>query len=115
MRIGGRATSSSTCLVNIIMGVSGRSSQAFTLPALVSAGQTKLAREKLTALSELVQAARSNGLPFGFNEWHRAQDGTAQGQDWQTWSAAMYIFAATCVEENRTAFFSDSTRLLRST
>ena len=78
----------------------------FYIAALVSAGQHKLAREKLTALSELVQTARSDGLPFGFNEWHRAQDGTAQGQDWQTWSAAMYIFAAACVEENRVPLFS---------
>ena len=87
----------------------------FYIAALVSAGHHKLAREKFTALSGLVQAARSDGLPFGFNEWHRAQDCKPQGQDWQTWSAAMYIFAAACVEENRVPFFSDWTQASRST
>jgi hypothetical protein len=27
------------------------------------------------------------------------------GQDWQTWSAALYLYAAKCVEEQRTPFF----------
>jgi len=44
-------------------------------------------------------------VAFGFNEWHRAQDGTAQGQDWQTWSASMYLYAAACVEQRQTPFF----------
>ena len=34
-----------------------------------------------------------------------AQNGIPKGQDWQTWSAAMYLYAARCVEENRTPFF----------
>jgi hypothetical protein len=44
-------------------------------------------------------------VEFGFNEWHRAQDGTAQGEDWQSWSAAMYLYAAACVEKRTTPFF----------
>ncbi len=27
------------------------------------------------------------------------------GQDWQTWSAAMYLYAAQCVETRTTPFF----------
>jgi hypothetical protein len=29
------------------------------------------------------------------------------GQDWQTWSAALYLYAAKCVEEKRTPFFDE--------
>jgi hypothetical protein len=74
---------------------------SFYIAALVAAGQIELAMEKFTILSQLVQVARSSQQILGFNEWFRAQDGQARGQDWQTWSAAMYIFAAACVEHNR--------------
>jgi len=42
---------------------------------------------------------------FGFNEWIKAQSGEPKGQNWQTWSAAMYLYAAKCVEKKRTPFF----------
>jgi len=29
------------------------------------------------------------------------------GQDWQTWSAALYLYAAKCVEDKKTPFFDD--------
>jgi len=29
------------------------------------------------------------------------------GQDWQTWSAALYLYAAACVEEKKTPFFDE--------
>jgi hypothetical protein len=29
------------------------------------------------------------------------------GENWQTWSAAMYLYAAKCVEEKRTPFFDE--------
>ena len=77
----------------------------FYVAALVAAGRGRLARKKLDALTELVRGAREAEAEFGFNEWHRAQDGTAQGQDWQSWSAAMYLYAAACVEQNSTPFF----------
>jgi hypothetical protein len=63
--------------------------------------------KKLLALTELVRPARKADEEFGFNEWIRAQDGTAQGQDWQSWSAAMYLYAAACVEQKETPFFDD--------
>ena len=79
----------------------------FYIAALVAAKRFKLAEKKLIALTELVQPARAADVHFGFNEWHRAQDGTPQGEDWQTWSAAMYLYAAHCVENSQTPFFSD--------
>ena len=77
----------------------------FYIAALVAAGRYQLAEKKLISLSNLVRTARNAKLDFGFNEWFRAQDGAPQGQDWQTWSAAMYLYAAACVEQKKTPFF----------
>jgi hypothetical protein len=79
----------------------------FHIAALVSAKRFGLAEKKLLALTELVRPARKADVEFGFNEWIRAQDGTPQGQDWQSWSAAMYLYAAVCVEQKETPFFDD--------
>ncbi|MDO9579461.1 MAG: glycoside hydrolase 100 family protein [Bacteroidales bacterium] len=79
----------------------------FYVAAIVAAGKLHLAEQKLVALTELVHPAREAQVTFGFNEWFRAQDGTPQGQDWQTWSAAMYLYAAISVEQKRTPFFGD--------
>jgi hypothetical protein len=73
--------------------------------ALVAAGRPRLAEQKLMALTHLVRSANNVDLDYGFNEWFRAQDGTPQGQDWQTWSAAMYLYACACVEQGCTPFF----------
>jgi hypothetical protein len=77
----------------------------FYIAALVAAGRPELARHKLDLLTELVRPARRADLALGFNEWLRAQDGTPRGQDWQTWTASMYLYAAAAVEANRTPFF----------
>jgi hypothetical protein len=77
----------------------------FYIAALVAAGRYRLAERRLVALTELVRQARAAQVEFGFNEWHRAQDGTPQGEDWQTWSAAMYLYAAQCVQTQTTPFF----------
>jgi hypothetical protein len=79
----------------------------FYIAAIVAAGKFQLAEKKLVTLTELVRPAREAKVDFGFNEWFRAQDGTPQGQDWQTWSAAMYLYAAISVEQRRTPFFDD--------
>ncbi len=79
----------------------------FYIAALVAAGRQGLAERKLTALTKLVRPAREASVEYGFNEWFRAQDGTPQGQDWQTWSAAMYLYAVACVERGETPFFAD--------
>ncbi|QEN08770.1 amylo-alpha-1,6-glucosidase [Oceanispirochaeta crateris] len=77
----------------------------FYIAALVAAEEYDLAEEKLMVLTELVQKSGNKDLTFGFNEWIKAQDGSIQGQDWQTWSAAMYIYAARCVRDRKTPFF----------
>lgn len=79
----------------------------FYVSSLVAAGKHRLAEKKLEALTRLVRPAREAKVSFGFNEWFRAQDGTPQGQDWQSWSAAMYLYAAVCVERKQTPFFDE--------
>ncbi len=80
---------------------------AFYIAALVSAGKIKLAEKKLLALATLVKKARAADVLFGFNEWHRATDDTPQGQDWQSWSAAMYLYACHCVMQEKPLFFEN--------
>jgi len=80
------------------------------IAALVAAKRYRLAGEKLLVLTRAIKVSSSGGIDFGFNEWLRARDGKAAGQDWQSWSAALYLFAARCVEEKRTPFFEEMRR-----
>jgi len=75
--------------------------------ALVAAGKYRLAAEKLVVLTNIIRKSGSGNVEFGFNEWIKAQNGKAMGQEWQTWSAALYLYAARCVEEKKTPFFDD--------
>lgn len=79
----------------------------FYIAALVAAGQPRLAKEKLQALTALVRPSRRTPPPgpFGFNEWFGARDGRPAGEDWQTWSASMYLYAARCVETESALYF----------
>jgi Alkaline and neutral invertase len=84
------------------------------IAALVAAKRFLLAEEKLIALTNCIKLSNTgmsrpttDGVTFGFNEWIKAQDGTPQGQDWQTWSAALYLYAAKCVELKATPFFDE--------
>jgi hypothetical protein len=79
----------------------------FYVAALVAAKKYRLAEEKLLALTEIIRAAKNKRLNFGFNEWLKAQNGQPMGQNWQTWSAALYLYAVKCVEEKRTPFFDE--------
>ncbi|WP_264564468.1 glycoside hydrolase 100 family protein [Flavobacterium sp. N3904] len=97
----------------------------FYVAALVAAKRFALAEQKLIILTEclkktnlLTESAANNNekssnyineanMEFGFNEWIKAQDGEPKGQNWQTWSAAMYLYAAKCVEEKTTPFFDE--------
>jgi len=79
----------------------------FYIAALVAAGKHELAEHKLMNLTELVKISRRKKLNFGFNEWIKAQNGQPMGQDWQSWSAAMYLYAASCVETKKTPFFEE--------
>jgi hypothetical protein len=82
----------------------------FYVAALVAAKKYKLAEQKLAVLTQLVKASNTQlnaDLKFGFNEWLKSQDGKPMGQNWQTWSAALYLYAVECVEERRTPFFDE--------
>jgi hypothetical protein len=79
----------------------------FYVAALVAAKKYTLAREKLVALTHLVKLSGTAKLSFGFNEWIKAQNGRPMGQDWQTWSASIYLYAVKCVEEKHTPFFDE--------
>jgi hypothetical protein len=78
---------------------------ALYVAALVAAGRHRLAERKLAALTELVRPARKAQVEFGFNEWFAATDPAPRGEDWQSWSAAMYLYAAACVQAKTTPFF----------
>ncbi len=79
----------------------------FYVAALVAAKRYTLAREKLVALTLCIKTPHFENVSYGFNEWIKAQDGNPMGQDWQTWSAALYLYAAKCVEEKSTPFFNE--------
>jgi Alkaline and neutral invertase len=82
----------------------------FYVAALVAAKKYQLAEEKLLTLTEVVKTSNrslNNNLKFGFNEWLKAQNGQPMGQNWQSWSAALYLYAVKCVEERRTPFFDE--------
>ena len=79
----------------------------FYVAALVAAKRYKLAEKKLAALTQLIKKSIKNDIHFGFNEWIKAQDGKPMGQDWQTWSAAIYLYAVKCVEDKKTPFFDE--------
>ena len=81
----------------------------FYVAALVATKRYALAEEKLIQLTNIVKLSRKENLEFGFNEWIKAQTGLPMGQDWQTWSAALYLYAAKCVEERKTPFFEANT------
>ena len=76
----------------------------FYVAALVAAGLPELAAQKLDALTALVRPARNHTITFGFNEWIRAQDGQPCGEDWQVWSAALYLYAQAAVATGRAPF-----------
>jgi glycogen debranching enzyme len=82
----------------------------FYVAALVAAKRYRLAEEKLLALTEVIRTSNNilnKNLKFGFNEWLKAQNGQPMGQNWQSWSAALYLYAARCVEEKGTPFFDE--------
>lgn len=77
------------------------------IAACVAAGRHRLAEERLLSLTRLVKLARRQNLHWGFNEWLKSQNGDPCGQEWQTWSAAMYLYAAECVARRHTPFFHE--------
>jgi hypothetical protein len=83
---------------------------AFYIAALVAACKFDLAERQLLELTRTIRQGADEDLEYGFNEWYKAQDGKPMGQDWQTWSASMYLYAAKCVELRTTPFFDEIRR-----
>ena len=82
----------------------------FYVAALVAAKRYELAEKNLLALTNIIRKVNRDlnpDLEYGFNEWLKAQNGQPLGQNWQTWSAALFLYAAKCVEEKRTPFFDE--------
>jgi len=77
----------------------------FYIAACVAIGRHELARSKLEALAELVKPWHEDECAWGFNEQARAQTGKPIGRDWQTWSAAMFLYACECVTTGVTPYF----------
>jgi hypothetical protein len=75
--------------------------------ALIAAKKYTLASEKLVVLTNIIKPSNTEKVNFGFNEWIKAQNGKPMGQDWQTWSAALYLYAVKCVEVKGTPFFDE--------
>ncbi|MEO7034226.1 MAG: glycoside hydrolase 100 family protein [Polyangiaceae bacterium] len=80
----------------------------FYVAACVAAGRHQLAQQKLEALAKLVKPWHENQCDWGFNEQVRAQTGEPIGRDWQTWSAAMFIYACECVATRSTPYFGQA-------
>jgi hypothetical protein len=79
----------------------------FYIAACVAAGRHQLAERKLEALVQLVKPWHENACDWGFNEQIQAQTGKPIGRDWQTWSAAMFIYACECVATRSTPYLGE--------
>ncbi len=79
----------------------------FYIAACVAAGRQQQAEDHLLALAHAVKPAKAAAVEFGFNEYLQAQTGKPCGQDWQTWSAAMFLYAAHCVKTGETGYFDE--------
>lgn len=79
---------------------------SFHIASLIRADKHQLAVDKLFYLTDLIKKSKKNDLEYGFNEWYKAQNGQPMGEDWQTWSASLYLYAAACVESNKTPYFN---------
>ena len=80
----------------------------FYVAACVAAGRMDLARAEALGADRTGQAVarkrrRSGVSTSGF----RRKPVKPSGRDWQTWSAAMYLYAAECVQQQRTPFFDE--------
>ena len=76
----------------------------FYVVALIKLGLLEEARRTLGSLAKLVVGSENPDLSFGFNEWYKAQTGEPVGHDWQTWSAATFIYAAECLKNKEVLF-----------
>jgi hypothetical protein len=72
--------------------------------ALVQAGRLEEARCQLDKLTVMVGLGKRG--EWEFNEWFHGLSGRPMGYAGQSWSAAMYLFAADAVEQGRVQIFN---------
>jgi glycogen debranching enzyme len=72
--------------------------------ALVQAGRLDEARCELDNLTSMVRLGKQS--EWEFNEWFHGLSGRPMGYAGQSWSAAMYLFAADAVEHGRVHIFN---------
>jgi len=77
----------------------------YYIVALIKLGLVSQAESQLTRLAGLVHKSVDPDLDYGFNEWYKAPTGEPKGQDWQTWSAAAFIYAAECLKRRKVLYF----------
>ncbi|HET7628123.1 MAG TPA: glycoside hydrolase 100 family protein [Bacillales bacterium] len=69
---------------------------AFYVAALVQAGRQTEAERQLDKLTEMNRDGKAK--PWEFNEWFHGESGRPMGYGGQSWSAALYLFAADAVK-----------------
>jgi glycogen debranching enzyme len=72
--------------------------------ALVRASRHEDATRQLDRLTAMNRLGRSH--EWGFNEWFHGASGRPMGYDGQSWSTAMYLYAANAVERGIPAVFN---------
>jgi glycogen debranching enzyme len=72
--------------------------------ALVQAGRLEEARCQLEKLTVIVRLGKQK--EWEFNEWFHGLSGRPMGYAGQSWSAAMYLYAADAVEQGRANIFN---------
>ena len=78
----------------------------FYVAALQRAGRHKEACSQLERLTEMNHQGRTR--EWGFNEWFHGLSGRPMGYDGQSWSTAMYLYAANAVEHGEPSIFNAS-------
>ncbi|HET6823853.1 MAG TPA: glycoside hydrolase 100 family protein [Anaerolineales bacterium] len=74
------------------------------IAALLQAGRLEEARRQLDKLTAMAQLGKRG--EWEFNEWFHGLSGRPMGYAGQSWSAAMYLFAADAVEQGRVQIFN---------
>ena len=77
----------------------------FYVAALVKAGRRERAEEQLGLLAAANRLGKQG--EWEFNEWLHGVSGRPMGHPLQAWSAAMFVFAKTCVERGGTPLFDE--------
>lgn len=68
------------------------------IAAMAKCDKIELAKRKIIELAKLNKISKNPKYEWGFTEWFKAKDLSPQGASHQSWSAAMYIYALSNIE-----------------